>query len=403
DEEGDALIECDVDVEITDKSAFRGITGAFARVDRGSIGRFRFNLKKGLVNPEIQETEGTMVREVSIKFPAEAEAWRGEKGLTYGYSYWAFNSSARNATDYLWMYPGRPSGHPHELTDWICKEHVRSLRVQVTFHQECECDSPQLVVLRDTEQGKEIREPWVEDLDNWNLEYWAAQRTVVLSVRRPVLGHKYRILWKLPKRDIEFSDGKARREAHKITRMLRKGRAGGDLAITEQLQRIMVGTEKRIREAFNIKPNEIIDVSLMTYLEDEGRGAEVGVIATNLPNLPDVQNFRISLGDGTAGRAWKLNQIQRYLRWEDRADDVKGTAYVPLSDSYHHVILYSIPLRHPSEPRLVFAVLNVGSADEGSRLVPYGPYIELDYVTGIGNIAVDLLYPEIFGMCDLDL
>lgn len=403
DEEGDASFKCNTTVRITDRRVFRGISELFASVDRGCIDNFRFNLRKGLVNPEIELRGAPLVREVSVKFPTEPHAWIGEKGLQYEYSYWAFNASARDAADYRWMYP-RSLEPPHESTTWTCNAPIKNLRMELHFDEVCGCDSPEILIFRENSEGKEIREPWVEDLYKPKLAYLQDKGAIVLNIERPIPGYKYRIRWNLPQHDINPFEMKVRADVEKIIEVLRRGRAGQvyDRNIETTLRDMILHAERRVRAELNIKPNETIDVSLMTYLGGETMEPEITVIAANRHDIANLRNFTVTWGDGTAGSAWKLGTAQSYLKWEDRADDEKGRPYVPVSDSYHHVALYSVPLPHPREQTLIFGVFNVGSADSGSGLIPHAYLKEVDIINVIGNIAIDFVCPEIFRICGLD-
>ncbi len=408
DEEGDAHSKSNMSLEITDSNVFRGFDGPVVSVDRGSIENFAFKLQKGSVSYQIKKDGKPMVREVRVEFPREVEAWRGEKAIEYEYSHWAFNSSARHAIEYTWMYPNRPAEQPQEFTDIMCYKPFRVIRLKVDFHKDCKVDSPELRILRESSTGEELREEWLENLYNWNLDFWKDEQRdeqrIVVNLNRPMPGYHYRIVWNLLEPDKTPIETKAKGEIERIMQVMRKGLRHSEMEydpiIGERLQRMTQDVDGDVRGNFNIGLTESIEVSLMTYLVEEGKIPEIAVIAANVPDESPIRNYRITFGDGTAGRAWKLNKLQRYLKREERADDEKGTPYVPIFEGYHHEVLYSVPLRHPGEQRLVFGVLNVGSVEAGSALIP-NSWEEVDFVVRIGSIAVDVIVPAIFEMCGI--
>jgi hypothetical protein len=78
-------------------------------------------------------------------------------------------------------------------------------------------------------------------------------------------------------------------------------------------------------------------------------------------DFPDAfQTFKLRIGDGNAGRAYKTRTVRLFDK-EQAGTDPKASAYVPVSGIPHRFML-SIPLLDPLS-QSPLAVLNVGTTD----------------------------------------
>jgi hypothetical protein len=109
-------------------------------------------------------------------------------------------------------------------------------------------------------------------------------------------------------------------------------------------------------KANSVQPDEL-ESSFMVYCD---RGADyppvLRVVAASYPQAAD-RAFDIEIGDGNAGRAYKLRIVRSYdavLK-----DSPKQHTYV--SRGSNHEVLFSIPILHPETQHLIFGVVNFGT------------------------------------------
>jgi hypothetical protein len=123
---------------------------------------------------------------------------------------------------------------------------------------------------------------------------------------------------------------------------------------------------------------EPIDISIAIPCHGpSGTQHQLQIVAQS-PDREGLRNFKFNVGEGVAGRAYKLNGPRAYMRRpQERRPLVKAdNIYIPFGDSNDHTIIHSVPLRHPKRRELLVGVLSVGSRSRLSYLIPHGANTE---------------------------
>ena len=112
----------------------------------------------------------------------------------------------------------------------------------------------------------------------------------------------------------------------------------------------------------NVIESGELDASLMVYDTSVGNGSpKLRVAAAVQGHKPKQTSLELEVGDGIAGRAYKTNTYSCYDAEESEAD-IRLGVYIK-QDGASHSFLHSIPLRHPCNQGLIFAILNIGTYD----------------------------------------
>jgi predicted MPP superfamily phosphohydrolase len=199
------------------------------------------------------------------------------------------------------------------------------------------------------------------------LNYDARSNTITLTLKKPLLKYKYVVHWLLPKSDQNVHATKYKSEAQELSKRLLSPAPNIKAEVLELMKDIefLICDEN---EGLNIPDTQDIDVSLAIALDEPNKIPLLKVVADNLDNS-QAENLSIEIGDGYAGRAFKLNEANFYQDSGDGRRDLKEM-YVPFGRVHDHKVLYCIPLRHPADETIVVGVLTVGSGQGYSNLVP---------------------------------
>lgn len=191
------------------------------------------------------------------------------------------------------------------------------------------------------------------------LMWFPENNSFTLGLVDPPLG-QYHIRWMLPG-EAAVPDQRWLGQAVHFRERLRNPVFG------KSIQSAFAILEVSIRKFLGIDvEKEDIDLSLM--VEDAGDPPMLVVAAHNGVLGEGVNSFKLHLGSGTAGRAYRNRQMRVYQR--NGLKSKKPTPYELFDEQrMHHAVLYSIPIFHPKDPTIVLAVLNVGSRRVDSRLI----------------------------------
>ncbi len=218
------------------------------------------------------------------------------------------------------------------------------------------------------------RHGWLTKVLEPCFQFSESTNTAFLAVRRPPVGYLYRITWPSPERSAAATNVTVgqRIQVDELRQRLLVSNEGS------QQQRVLATRLSTLLLALNALLNQylsknvgteierVFDISLMA-LDDGGLGQPPSLkLVAGLPCFMESVEFRnlsLEIGDGNAGRAYRKNIVRYYDRSEAKGNP-KNHTYVEISASYHHRLLFSVPLRHPGNPSLICCILNVGAFGE---------------------------------------
>lgn len=286
---------------------------------------------------------------------------------SFKFDYWTLNSWALNTEEWDRKYKNKKDIPRHsEDVNFEFMRPIGMFHVEVQLPPNCKVHGePKLVIYPPAAEG-DSPEP-VRDLQKHlrtALKFSPKRNVILMSLAKPLCGFRYVVQWYLtspPSAETPVY----RREAEQLI---------SELWLRRQLdvfKNPLIAVEKMIREKFQVDDGETIDVTLAIPIPEEG---SLEFISSNLSNHPAIGE-RLSIGDGTGGRAFKENSIRLYREDKVDIDDPKSNVYVTIGD-YAHKVLYSVPIVHPVDGKQVIAILSVGSQRQASALLPVADGIE---------------------------
>ncbi len=132
---------------------------------------------------------------------------------------------------------------------------------------------------------------------------------------------------------------------------------------------------------------EPIDITIAIPSRESGEVRHLlEIVADNL-NRAGVTGSKFPVGEGFAGRAYKMNGVRTYKRWEGPKQLFKENfIYITIGESNDHWSIYSVPLQHPKNRDLLIGVLSIGSSSKFSGLIP----TDDDAEKKIGKTFIDI-------------
>ena len=218
------------------------------------------------------------------------------------------------------------------------------------------------------------RHEWLTRLLQPSFYFSEALHTAFLSIHKPPVNYRYRIYWYIPP---GASAAAVPNLQHKciveqfgttLLALHREVLCGRDLP--RQLEEVIRVLEtfghlvaRRIEERTPPHLVEVgaLEVSLMTYDDSQSEDPPKLRVVAYTGSHKEYWDFALEVGDGNAGRAYKKNFIRSFDATVP-LQDPKMQCYVVRPGYPSHLMLYSMPLRHPQSQELIFAILNVGSA-----------------------------------------
>jgi hypothetical protein len=202
--------------------------------------------------------------------------------------------------------------------------------------------------------------------------YSSLLRTAMLRVPNPPASYSYRISWQLtgpallpPARDNEllqfrvltFSEHMLGARTYLI-----HGTGTSEISkLAEFIAVVLTSFGDKVKELIMdiLGPQAALDpnalsISLMML---EPATNELVIVAGNI----DDRNFRLGIGDGNGGRAWKRHTARVY---DKSVADPKHNVYFPHPVRPPHEILFSLPLFEPLSKSTIHGILNVGTYQE---------------------------------------
>ena len=242
-----------------------------------------------------------------------------------------------------------------------------------------------------------------------------AQRTALLSIRRPPAPYFYRVAWLVgesraavtsplvPKqryrqqqfaksllsmREILFDKPAAGGSGNSAAAITRRDIAARQLYDT--VNSVLASVAQYLEEELQVRPldAEELDLSLMVLDEQPSRKHPVlRVVAGTHLAISPFRKLELAVGDGNAGRAWK-RRMARVFDCNDK--DAKRHIYISLEDTPPHQFLVSVPLIDPDSAALVYGILNIGtfSSAEAQVLRMLGGADQIQKLTGYAQAFV---------------
>jgi len=390
DDEGDSITEMKIHgMHITDSDNFKE--------NKVKAESFDIYTETGGLVPEVKFHKSTQAIQPAIVSVGDLHI-RGTLGIPDNYDlqsafsveirYLTLNAWAKNNEEFERKYSTN-SGAKQEEEWFTCMRPIKMFRQIIHFPKDWKPEGkPSLRILssKDGENFSPESESYLERHHADALNYNEKSNSITLTINRPLYGFRYIVGWFLPQSQVtsyptnphvETLIEEMRSAPDKLDDLLK---ALNEL-VCSSIAEVIVGkrddevSRKRKDEIADALKNEPIDISI-AIPSKEATGDNrlyLEIIAYNL-NLEGIKNFRFPVGEGVAGRAYKLNSVRTYIRRSGSRryyDLVKEDfIYVPFIKSNDHWVLYSIPLRHPRRPDLLVGVLTVGSRKNISRLIP---------------------------------
>jgi hypothetical protein len=214
------------------------------------------------------------------------------------------------------------------------------------------------------------RHEWLTRVLQPNFYYSSELHTAFLAIHKPPAGRLlYRIYWfpgeaaaspDPPSPELEAEVRTVRHELLAIAGTRQPNRPlPAKLAHINLHLRIVAQlvAEKWKRATFD--PADL-DVSLMVLDEPAGQCPLLRLAAVIGKHSDSFWGFTLEEGDGNAGRAYKQNFVRCY---DIKLPAFKRQSYIN-APSFQHKVLFSVPIVHEKDNRLIFAVLNIGSFED---------------------------------------
>jgi predicted MPP superfamily phosphohydrolase len=297
------------------------------------------------------------------------------------------NAWALNEEEFRRKYFDRFGPQAFEEEWYVATRPVRSFHQVIQLPQKCKpSKTPELRVYAPVSEGiTDEQKAFADKPEEALKEYYRAaliyderRNTITLNLKQPLIGYKYAVHWLLPPASARAMNQKYVGETDEF--MARVNNSPGNVDI----ENVVLAAELLVREELRAKIGESIDVSLAVATQEPNATAFLRVVADN-QGASIVSSLELEVGDGLAGRAYRLNEL---IFYEDKAVTKNPKhVYVPFGRVHYHKVLCAIPLRHPIEPELVIGVLTVGSPNGFSSLIPTPTNPEASIIKSLVDIA----------------
>jgi hypothetical protein len=258
--------------------------------------------------------------------------------------------------------------------DFLLMEAVDELRLEATFPDEFRFEAVRVEVL----EPLEVIDVVHEDLTN---KFHGSARAVgghfEVKLQQPPPNCRYRVTWALPAPQVApiSSEGNARRayfEKALLTLVASPQPKPGSVpyevleAIIEAFEDISSALEELVCQRNALAKgaavvDETTDLSVMVCDRSVGLPQLRLIFWNKAEEHGDAfQSFRLVIGNGNAGRAYKTRALRLFDK-EQSGSDPKASAYVQLR-GVEHRFMFSIPMIDPLS-QSPLAVFNVGTAD----------------------------------------
>jgi hypothetical protein len=339
-----------------------------------------------------------------------------EAAYSFGFEYWTLNSWALDTGQWDRKYQHKKDMPLHaEEAYFDFTRPIKRFRAEIQLPDNSRVkEEPELIIrafFLDNKGETHLSNPikGIESYLNTSLTFSPERNVMLLAIDKPLCGYRYTIRWYLPEPSRMEKGEDYRLEVGDLITELWERRN-----LRQMFKPKMMAVDELIRRLFEdklgkiIRPAETIDVMLAIPVPEEDQmneqAASLEFISSNLDNHP-ILGKRLEIGDGTAGRAFKMNKIHEYRADRVDNDDPKSNIYVPMAD-YVHQVLYAIPLVHPMNKHQVIGILSIGSKKRNSGLLPKQHADEAEQKKRailMLQIAKDYLLPSLEKECGVEL
>lgn len=290
--------------------------------------------------------------------------------VDYSLRVYDFNTVALDEEDYRRKYPA--STDIREFEDYETTVPTEHFSWVFRFPSDYKLAHPPIIEVFPA-NSKE-RHEWLTRAVRKGFHYSESANLAVVQIERPPCGYVYRISWQPPARQQTTTSVNPAHVAS-VSKFEAACNSALDtngvtderlLTIGLRLHAFNTLVEDRLKQALPDAPAIPVgdfESSLMVYYDLRPHlPPTLRVVATSYDPKPDP--FEIEIGDGNAGRAYKLRIARTYdavLR-----DSPKQYTYVSRTAGQNHEILFSIPLLHPVSQQLIFGILNLGTYSKGA-------------------------------------
>ncbi len=286
-----------------------------------------------------------------------------QRPVDFGIRCLDFNSLAVNEASFRRKYPSRAGRPASESEEKELKEVTEHFSMTLLYPPGYKLDHPPSFEILGPEGGVHS---WLSTALQPAFHFCQQLGICSLSVHKPPIGYSYRVAWQLPR------DGLPPESANPAHAAVVERFAGLMLNLSVPSNSQLRKDVEKVMDAFAHLVANYINALLHTSATDFSQ-IEVSVMAYDARNPTEppklriaagthaaTDDFALEIGDGNAGRAYSGNKY-RIFDAELAQRDLIYETYVAREGRQPHHFLYSIPLRHPESPHLIFGVLNVGT------------------------------------------
>jgi pimeloyl-ACP methyl ester carboxylesterase len=200
------------------------------------------------------------------------------------------------------------------------------------------------------------------------LDYSPMLRTISWIVKQPLVGHSYRVCWRLaelPERPSQLSAEEQLRHVAFVTRLLwlrdclrRNSRSREEQSAVDAFQAAVGECEALVRE--KVGPHLRWDVADLSLMVVDDSNQDTAAKLHTIGGINAITEDRpLAVGEGNAGRAVKRHATRIYDY--EKSIDAARYGYRPTPGRQNHCWLVSVPL---VADRAIFCVFNVGTFEE---------------------------------------
>ena len=341
-------------------------------VDTGHLSGVKLNPEKttpGIYLEEVLETKTPRFLEFDVCAPDRPQ--EGES-LRFAIQSWDLNACSLNLAEFAKKFPTRQPRR--EWEEKHIQAAIDNFYWTISFPSELQFQSPPVFEVWPPDAPS--KHEWLTKVLKDCFHYSPELHTAVLSIHKPPAEFLYRIYWypreasvdSIPQRpELRVQVDMFVRDALGLARSRQSDRPAPVHKVEDLngvLSAFALMVVNKVEEVSQTKGRiklGKIEVSLMVDDVLSPGTPMLRVVAAVGPEVENIWDFTLEEGDGNAGRAYKKNVLRCY---DCKIPDPKQHTYVSRPGQAQHKILYSMPLRHPEDNRLIYGVLSVGCFDD---------------------------------------
>lgn len=278
--------------------------------------------------------------------------------------YYACNAFAMSVEQHRQMYA---SGPPYTENIQLQLQDIPASRLDVIIKYPAGFkidDTPVLLI-----QNNGQTDHYLEKKLSKTLAYYPHLNVAVIRISFPPINVTYMLQWTLTQ-EAPPAGGSSIGSIDTLAKKLLQDRE--KLWASAEMVELLELIDETVRDEFELDPRgqDPLDISLMVY---DKSARTLRIVAASFPVAQDMIDFQLKYGDGIAGRAYKMNRGRMFIK-RLALDKNTPSYYYPIDGKPYDLadisdeVIISLPLRHPDNEQLVYAVLNLSSRYAGSRL-----------------------------------